>query len=235
VEESLPEDRLLTNTGLWPRSRAIFAESLEAIADALDWLSLGVFLVDSDGEALFMNRSAADMLGEDAGIDLQGRRLIAFDPVQTHDLQDLICRAVSGSDSPHDDGCLAMPLRRSGARMPLSVIAVPLRRRPSKIFGRGLPATGHQATAMLFVSDPECDHQQSRDILIKLYGLTPAETELTLRLLDGGGVEGVAKQLSISMNTARTHLKHVFAKTNTKRQAELVNLLLRGPAALRLT
>lgn len=107
VDESVLEAHAHANIGLWPRSRAIFAESLEAIADALDWLSLGVFLVDSTGQVLFMNQSAADMVGEDAGIDLQGRRLVAFDPDQTHDLQDLICRAVSDPESPRDGGCMA--------------------------------------------------------------------------------------------------------------------------------
>ena len=35
-----------------------------------------------------------------------------------------------------------------------------------------------------------------------------------------------------SINTVRTYLAHVFAKTDTRRQAELVRHILTGPAAL---
>ena len=47
-------------------------------------------------------------------------------------------------------------------------------------------------------------------------------------------ISEVADELEITLNTARTHLKQVFEKTGTKRQAELVRLLLQSPAALSL-
>ena len=49
----------------------------------------------------------------------------------------------------------------------------------------------------------------------------------------------VAEDLGISETTVRSHLKHVFEKTGTKRQVDLVKLVaafespLRGPEALR--
>jgi len=43
----------------------------------------------------------------------------------------------------------------------------------------------------------------------------------------------VASRLGISLATARTHLAHVFDKTGTRRQAELVRLLLRSQPAVR--
>jgi len=47
-------------------------------------------------------------------------------------------------------------------------------------------------------------------------------------------VEELAEELGITPLTARTHLKRVFAKTGTTRQADLVSLLLSGPALLQL-
>jgi DNA-binding CsgD family transcriptional regulator len=38
--------------------------------------------------------------------------------------------------------------------------------------------------------------------------------------------------LRIGMPTARTHLSRILAKTGTRRQAELLRLLLRGPVGL---
>ena len=42
-----------------------------------------------------------------------------------------------------------------------------------------------------------------------------------------------AAQLGIKLSTARTVLKRVLSKTDTRRQASLVRLLLSGPAQLR--
>lgn len=63
--------------------------------------------------------------------------------------------------------------------------------------------------------------------------LAESAGEAALRVLDGTGLVPIAEELSISVSTVRTHLKHVFEKTDTHRQAELVRLLLRGLAARR--
>jgi DNA-binding CsgD family transcriptional regulator len=42
----------------------------------------------------------------------------------------------------------------------------------------------------------------------------------------GEGLKPIADELSLSLATVKTHLRHVFDKTGTHRQAELVRLLL---------
>jgi DNA-binding CsgD family transcriptional regulator len=51
--------------------------------------------------------------------------------------------------------------------------------------------------------------------------------------LETDGLQAAADRLGISLATARTHLAHVFDKTGTRRQAELVRLLLRSQPAIR--
>ena len=54
-----------------------------------------------------------------------------------------------------------------------------------------------------------------------------------MQLLVGGAtLDDAAQRLEISVNTARTHLKHVFHKTGINRQAELVHRIETGPAGL---
>ena len=60
----------------------------------------------------------------------------------------------------------------------------------------------------------------------RLYGLTQAEAEVAVRVLRGDGLKPIADELSVSLATVKTHLQHVFDKTDTHRQAELVRLLL---------
>jgi DNA-binding CsgD family transcriptional regulator len=62
--------------------------------------------------------------------------------------------------------------------------------------------------------------------LIQLFGLTRVEARLAARLANGQSVEEIANEFSVSLNTARTHLKSIFNKTGVRRQSELVALLL---------
>lgn len=62
--------------------------------------------------------------------------------------------------------------------------------------------------------------------LEELYGLTHAEARVASRVGRGLAVKEIAADLHISVETVRTHLKRIYAKTGTRRQAELVRLIL---------
>jgi DNA-binding CsgD family transcriptional regulator len=62
--------------------------------------------------------------------------------------------------------------------------------------------------------------------LAEQYGLTPAETKLAILIAEGIDLETAATRLCVSVQTIRSQLKSIFAKTNVSRQAELVALLL---------
>jgi len=55
--------------------------------------------------------------------------------------------------------------------------------------------------------------------------LTPAETRLAIALFKGQSVEAYAKEAGVSINTARWHVKRIYAKTGVKRQTELIQML----------
>src|SRR5258706_1912667 len=59
----------------------------------------------------------------------------------------------------------------------------------------------------------------------ELYQLTPGELRVLFGIVEIGGVPEVANALGISQTTAKTHLQHVFEKTGTNRQADLVKLV----------
>jgi DNA-binding CsgD family transcriptional regulator len=58
-----------------------------------------------------------------------------------------------------------------------------------------------------------------------LFNLTEAESVVARSVQRGHGLHPVADELSVSLATVRAHLQHVFEKTGTHRQAELVRLL----------
>jgi DNA-binding NarL/FixJ family response regulator len=46
-----------------------------------------------------------------------------------------------------------------------------------------------------------------------------------MAIVDVGGVPEIAPVLGISETTVKTHLQHVFEKTGTQRQADLVKIV----------
>jgi DNA-binding CsgD family transcriptional regulator len=83
-----------------------------------------------------------------------------------------------------------------------------------------------ECTALLVVTDPNSETASAPTLLRQIYGLTLSEAEVAVRISRGTPVKQVAEQLSVSYTTVRTHLQHVYDKTDTHRQGDLVRLVL---------
>ena len=70
------------------------------------------------------------------------------------------------------------------------------------------------------------------DVLHQVYDLTPAESRVISNLLENPDIESTANALHISVSTVRTHLKHIFRKTETNRQSTLFHKIVTGPVAM---
>ncbi|GAA6201609.1 helix-turn-helix transcriptional regulator [Aquicoccus sp. SU-CL01552] len=88
------------------------------------------------------------------------------------------------------------------------------------------PGLIQRPVALLLISDWERRRENHRRRIAHQFDLTPAEARLAIELLAGGGRGEVAARLGISDSTARSHLTRIFDKTGTRRQSELVALML---------
>jgi DNA-binding CsgD family transcriptional regulator len=88
------------------------------------------------------------------------------------------------------------------------------------------------AVVVLFVVDPESGRSTTAEVLEDLYELTHSEAEIVRLIAQGMSLEEAATARGVSMNTARSHLKHAFAKTGTGRQSELLRLVISGVGAI---
>jgi DNA-binding NarL/FixJ family response regulator len=95
-------------------------------------------------------------------------------------------------------------------------------------------AAPRNAACVVFVSDPDVAGETDEGLLRRLYTLTRAESKVAALLVRGNDVKAVSEQLEVSLNTTRTHVKRVLRKTNTRRQAELVAVVLSDPTSSRL-
>ena len=90
----------------------------------------------------------------------------------------------------------------------------------------GLAPTNRHAHVIGFVTDPSQRIVLDAAMLDALYQITPAEARLAGELLMGDTLPAIAERVGVSASTLKTHLKSLFAKTGTHRQAELVKLLM---------
>lgn len=85
---------------------------------------------------------------------------------------------------------------------------------------------------LLWLEDPDQVRPMPLEVLRQRYGLTAAEARVAVRLSQGDSVEEIAAGSQVSLGTVRNQLKQVFAKTDTHRQAQVVQLVLSLAAAL---
>jgi DNA-binding CsgD family transcriptional regulator/PAS domain-containing protein len=194
----------------------------QIVLDALEKLSVGMIAVDAQGAVLFANPTAERLLRAGLGLTCRHGYLGATDPTKEVELRRLIQQAgLASLGRPSEaGGMLALP-RPKGR--PLSLLVCPLPPHALTL-GASVPA------ALLIFGDPDASPSTSTQALIELYGLTPAEARLMAALVDGERLDDYADRQQISINTARTQLKQIFAKTGRGRQTDLIREALANPA-----
>jgi DNA-binding CsgD family transcriptional regulator len=184
-----------------------------ASAEMLHQLDKGAFLVEASARVLLANREAERSLKVEGGLRIVNGMLRARSASDTAKLHALIagCTGHGGNEG----GLLLVA--RGPNRAPMTVSVLPFRREE-------LIVSSQRPAAIVFTSDPDRAQQPAADRIKLLYGLTPAETAFAIEIAKGDGIQACADRLGISRSTARTHLLHIFRKTDTSRQAQLVRL-----------
>lgn len=195
------------------------SESLLQLSLAgLERIALGVALINGHGHALHLNGAAERIVARHDGLDLQQRLFSALRRQDSVKLRRAIERVLTAPQS----GAVAVQVQRPVGR-PYALIVVPLR-----------PAAGRpvlpQAGAMLLMGDPEQNSGDLVEHLRALFELSSGEARLALALFDGQGLQDVADERGVSINTVKTELKRIFAKTGTHGQGELMRVLRAIPA-----
>ena len=85
--------------------------------------------------------------------------------------------------------------------------------------------TAHAAVAAVLIHRVGLDVADGLATVANVYSLTPAEMRVGAAIIETGGVPEAAPALGISETTVKTHLQHIFQKTGTRRQADLVKLV----------
>jgi DNA-binding CsgD family transcriptional regulator len=179
----------------------------------MDHLGYGVALLRGNGEAVYLNAFAEQILQAADGLTLKAGQILARHAPEHAALTHLLQQAANGIGG-------SLHLKRDNslgaAKRPYSLTAIPLQE-------------GHpfrplaDARVMLLIHDPE--HASPLDGLKHFatrYRLTPAESRVLTLLLSDLGPQQIADHLGVSIRTVRSQLSSLYTKTGTKNQRDLI-------------
>lgn len=174
-------------------------------------LEQGLAVTDRSGRPYFLNRAAQSLI--DRGLlRLEHGGLRGAGPEDSATLRRVINRCAAGQRGA------AVRLDGPDGTLLVAACAIPGAFRPIA-----------EGAVLLRLIDPAAPRLPDPGVLQDQFGFTPAEAALAIDILAGNDLAASATRRQITRNTARVHLRHLFEKTGTRRQAELMRLLLLCP------
>lgn len=185
-----------------------------------DILAIPTLLFDEWGRVMHTNRRANALLREHGDVWMEGGHVFTSDAATTRrfNLELTVAIRASHGNGPGHKNVVLLP--RTG-RMPLMLMIMPLP------LNDGVKSHG---AALSFFFDPETTTKMTPALIQRLFQLSEAEAELAVALCSGKTLGKAASERGTSIHTIRSQLKSIFLKTGTKRQTDLVSLLLASPA-----
>jgi DNA-binding CsgD family transcriptional regulator/PAS domain-containing protein len=212
------EDARQRVTMLAPHIRRAFAigdivgkahRELDDFRSTIDGLAAAVFLVDIEGRLVHVNQNGAALLGTSRAITSSHEGVLRLNRTSIRHL-------LPGENAPEPHSQFFQTT--AGARLVIHVLPLTGGTRP-------FAGLGGEAVAALFVQPAHFDPPSIPESLARAYNLTPAELRVALATLRQERVADVAETLGLAEATVKTHLSRIFAKTDTRRQADIVKLV----------
>jgi DNA-binding CsgD family transcriptional regulator len=192
-----------------------------SLRNSLEFVGFGVIIVDANSRILIANGPAENVLKVGDGLTSRQGRLVCKQPRDAAALQAAIAVAAQPLNA-NSKVAMDFCVNRNEENAPLTLHVVPLN--SASVTTDFIT----QSAVAIFVIDP-LHGEPDAEGFARAYGLTPAERRLLHEVVRGSGVVEAAAKLGIAVPTARTQLQHVFQKTNTASQAELVRLVMLSP------
>jgi DNA-binding CsgD family transcriptional regulator len=212
--------------------RALLISAKLAKADISDRLSeevmarvhFGVLLLGSGGLVIRAN-PVAQALFRDRDVLMQSnRRFTAVDRTANDQLQRAIAHAEKNRSSPLHSGPDTVIVQRTAGKAALCLLVVPLSVEPTSESADEVPSS------IVFVFTETGRPQVEAADLALVYGISGAEARVAAKLAEGYTLLEIAHCFTLSIETVRTHVKHLLIKLDCRCQAGLMRKILLGPA-----
>ena len=192
----------------------------------LDKLNRGIVIFDLEARVHFLNDAAMRIIRETKTMQVADGCLMFTETGTQASFNAYVTRCLERTDSVADPSSVVMRVEAGPGGLPLRALLSPLRVPSSPVTG------SRDSRHVLMIYEPSAGVHLPKRILMDLYCLSEAEAALTLLLFAGESLESAAQHQHISVNTAKTHLHHIFLKCDVHSQGELLQLLSLGPRTL---
>jgi DNA-binding CsgD family transcriptional regulator len=188
-----------------------------AFTGHLDRITQALCLLDSERRVLYNNSAADALFARQDGIQIQAERLVA-----SSNREDIALATAVSTGLGRETVGRATLRRTSDSEASYRLFLFPLSGISPLNFGVTLPVVA----ALIVDADAPPDIDAA--VIRELFGLTNTESLVAVKLSQGQSPSEIAADLSVSVETVRTHLRHILSKTGTNRQGSLVSLVLRS-------
>jgi DNA-binding CsgD family transcriptional regulator len=205
------------------RAKAVAArlQMLDASTSVLDALDVAVVFMTGSAEVIHCSEAAEAIIESADGLSIINGRLHATEPRLDARLRHAVRAATCVGRSI--DSPATVTIDRPSAKRPYHLLMSPLRHGLACFTGMRQPEIA------LLILNAEDQRPVSVDVLKRLFGLTGREATLASVLSTGKPIDEAADEIGMAYETARSHLRHIFDKTQTSRQTELLMVLARLP------
>jgi len=196
--------------------KTIRSDALEATLNAL---TSGVYLTNRLCRIIYMNQAAERQVEKGDVIRIENNRLAPVDRLARAALVRAINEAIADeATTPVAGFSLAIPASQ-GAGLIATILPLAHGER------QNLSGAFAAATA-IFVQDPVAVPPFPGEAFARLYALTGSELRVLLAMAPGLSIKEAAEMIGISETTIKTHLQHIYGKTGTSKQTELMHLFM---------
>lgn len=189
------------------------------MAGALEAVGAAAFVLDSRGHVRALTQAAEAALA-DGPVRLRGRRLGAVRDDEARLLERAVDAALAGFGGPGDRPARTVALRP--IEDPLAPVLADVAPLPSRSY-----SLGFQPRVLVTLRGMKPRDAGLALHLKSVFGLSPAEAEIALRLADGDDRAAIAADRGASLETVRSQIRSLFAKMGVSRTAELTARLNR--------
>lgn len=174
----------------------------------LDQIGVPIFVVEKDAHLRYANAAGSHMLSNGGPLRAIGNVLSADYLPDSQRLKSAIAHSFMAGESQ------IVMMKEDGTRRPPIAVIVPMH-------------NGGDAHALVLLRQSPPSNAALVNSLRQLFRLSPAEAAIAMALATGADLHEIAEERHVKLNTLRSQIASIMAKTNTRRQAELVALVAR--------
>jgi DNA-binding CsgD family transcriptional regulator len=180
----------------------------------------GVILLNRSGQIAFSDAGANAILSSGDGLTYRHGRFFTPRPCDTTRLGNLVLSAAQGSVAGGEAGGERFLIDRNNGSRPLLVTFRPA---PGARAGEGESAIA----ALMLILELNFGRLLNKEAVSRVFGFSKREVELAAALAKHLRIKTAAREACMAVNTARNHLRGMYAKSGARNQIELFGILSR--------